>query len=175
MAVITVFGSSRPAPGTPEYEIARELGAALARAEFTVCTGGYGGVMEGVSRGAREAGGHTIGVTAEVFRSAANAWVVEEVRVKTWQERLFELIRRGAGYVVLPGGTGTFAELAVVWEMLNKSFLQRKPLIVLGDFWWPVLDLVEKKENPNYLVLRAATPSEAVGLLTRHPGKPERD
>lgn len=175
MTVITVFGSSRPAPGTPEYETARELGAALARAGFTVCTGGYGGVMEGVSRGAREAGGHTIGVTAEVFRSAANAWVVEEVCVKTWQERLFELIRRGAGYVVLPGGTGTLAELAVVWEMLNKSFLARKPLVLLGDFWRPVLDLVEKEESPHYVALRAPTPAEAVGLLTRHVGKHERD
>ncbi len=168
MTVVTVFGSSQPAPGTAEYETARELGSALARVGFTVCTGGYGGVMEGVSRGAREAGGHTIGVTAEVFGSAANAWVVEEVRVKTWQDRLFELIRRGDGYVVLPGGTGTLAELAVIWELLNKGFLARKPLVVLGDFWQPVLDLVGRKENARHFVLRAGAPQEAVTLLQEH-------
>lgn len=168
MSVITVFGSSRPAPGSADYETSRALGAALARAGFAVCTGGYGGTMEGVSRGAREAGGHVIGVTAEVFRSRANAWVAEEVRVKTWQERLFELIRRGQGYVVLPGGTGTLAELAVVWEMLNKSFLDRKPLVVLGDFWRTVLEVVEQKEDAGRLVLQAQDPQAAVRLLQTH-------
>ncbi|MBI4462281.1 MAG: LOG family protein [Acidobacteria bacterium] len=165
MSVVTVFGSSRPQPESAEYETARELGAALAGAGFTVCTGGYGGVMEAVSRGAREAGGHTIGVTAEVFRSRANAWVAEEVRVKTWQERLFELVRRGAAYIVLPGGTGTLAELSVVWELLNKGFLAQKPLVVLGDFWQPVLDVIEKKEDASHLILRARHPREAVELL----------
>lgn len=168
MKIIIVFGSSRPAPGSADYETARALGAALARAGFAVCTGGYGGTMEGVSRGAREAGGHVIGVTAEVFRSRANAWVAEEVRVKTWQERLFELIRRGQGYVVLPGGTGTLAELAVVWEMLNKSFLDRKPLVVLGDFWRAVLEVVEQKEDAGRLVLQAQDPQAAVRLLQIH-------
>jgi uncharacterized protein (TIGR00730 family) len=166
--VITVFGSSRPAPGSADYETARALGAALARAGFAVCTGGYGGTMEGVSRGACEAGGHVIGVTAEVFRSRANAWVAEEVRVKTWQERLFELIRRGQGYVVLPGGTGTLAELAVVWEMLNKSFLDRKPLVVLGDFWRVVLEVVEENDAAGRLVLQAQDPQAAVRLLQTH-------
>lgn len=172
--IVTVFGSSRPVPGSPEYETARQLGAELARAGFTVCSGGYGGTMEGVSRGAREAGGHTIGVTAEVFRSAANAWVAEEVRVKTWQERLFELIRRGDGYVVLPGGTGTLAELAVVWEMLNKGFLARKPLVVLGGFWRPVLDVVEEKENALHLVAQAKTSQEAVAALLYFLGDPRQ-
>ncbi|MFQ5818281.1 MAG: LOG family protein [Terriglobia bacterium] len=168
MPTVTVFGSSRPAPGSADYETARALGAALARAGFTVCTGGYGGVMEAVSRGAREAGGHAIGITAELFGAPANAWVAEEVRVKTWQERLFELIRRGEGYVVLPGGTGTLAELAVVWEMLSKGLLARKPLVVLGDFWRAVLDVVDKKEHAAPLVLQAQSPQEAVKFLEQH-------
>ncbi|MFQ5927685.1 MAG: LOG family protein [Terriglobia bacterium] len=168
MIVVTVFGSSRPAPGSPDYETACALGAALARAGFTLCTGGYGGTMEGVSRGAREAGGHTIGVTAESFRAPANAWVAEEVRVKSWEERLFELIRRGEGYVVLPGGTGTLAELAVVWEMLNKGFLARKPLVVLGDFWRAVLEVIEQKQDAAHLVLQAESPQEAATLLQTH-------
>src|SRR5262249_9651187 len=90
--IITVFGSSRTNEGETDCAEARGLGAELARAGFSVCTGGYGGVMEAASRGAKEAGGRTYGVTAEFFKPQANAWVDVEVRMKTWQERLFELI-----------------------------------------------------------------------------------
>jgi uncharacterized protein (TIGR00730 family) len=164
--IVTVFGSGRAAPGSPDYETARQLGAALARAGFALCNGGYGGTMEAAARGAREAGGHTIGVTTDAFTGPANSWVAEEVRVRTWQERLFELIRRGDAYVVLPGGTGTLAELAVVWEMMNKGLVARRPLIVLGEFWGPVVDLIGRAEDAGWLVTRAATPEEAVRLLT---------
>ncbi len=175
--IITVFGSSRPALGSEAYETARRLGEFLARAGFSVATGGYGGTMEAVSRGVRDAGGHVIGVTAEVFRSAANAWVEEEIRVKTWQERLFKLVELGAGYVVLPGGTGTLVELAVVWEWLNKGFLRVKPFVILGDFWLPVVNAIPASElhparpaggsNP---ILRAASPDEAVARLAQALG-----
>jgi len=145
--VITVFGSSRPAVGDPSYEEARALGRALAGAGLTVCSGGYGGVMEAVSRGAKDAGGRTLGVTAAAFRSRVNRWIDEEVRVRTWEERLFELVRRGDGYVACRGGTGTLAELAVVWEMLNKRVMPRKPFAVLGGFWQPVLAHVGEGEG----------------------------
>lgn len=167
-AVITVFGSSRPAPGSTEYETARQLGAALARAGFVVATGGYGGTMEGVSRGAQEAGGRTIGVTAKVFQTPANAWVEEEIRVETWQERLFKLIKLGAGYVVLPGGTGTLVELAVVWEWLNKGFLREKPVVILGDYWQPAVSAIPAAELRLDAILRAATPEKAAALLIEH-------
>lgn len=144
---ITVFGSSRPAEGHARYEEARSLGRALAAAGFTVCSGGYGGVMEAVSRGAKEAGGSTLGVTASSFSSRANRWVDQEVRVATWEERLFELVRRGDGYVACQGGTGTLVELAVVWEMLNKRVMNGKPFAVVGTFWQPVLDHVRNGES----------------------------
>ncbi len=143
---ITVFGSSRPAEGHEQYEAARALGGALAAQGFAVCSGGYGGVMEAVSRGAKEAGGKTFGVTASAFRSRVNRWVDEEVRVTTWEERLFELVRRGDGYVACQGGTGTLVELAVVWEMLNKRAMPSKPFAVLGAFWLPVLEHVRNGE-----------------------------
>jgi uncharacterized protein (TIGR00725 family) len=145
--VVTVFGSSRPQEGDADYAEARALGRALAAKGFIVCTGGYGGVMEAASRGAKEGGGRTLAVTAEFFRSRANRWVDEEVRVKTWQERLFELVGRGAGYVACKGGTGTLVELAVVWEMLNKGVMSGKPFVVLGEFWRPVLDRVREVER----------------------------
>src|SRR5215468_5503844 len=136
--IITVFGSSRPKEQDPDYADARALGRALAARGFAVCSGGYAGVMEAVSRGAKEAGGKTYGVTAEFFGAKSNAWVDVEVRMKTWQERLFELVRLGDGFVACKGGTGTLVELAVVWEMLNKSVVTGKPFAVLGEFWTPI-------------------------------------
>src|SRR5580698_635394 len=136
LRVITVFGSSRPREGEADYEEARRLGRTLAENGFVVCSGGYGGVMAGVSRGAKEANGKTFGVTADFFKKAkVNPWIDVEVRKKTWQARLFELIRRGDGFVACKGGTGTLVELAVVWEMLNKSAMKPKPFAALGDFW----------------------------------------
>lgn len=145
--VITVFGSSRPNAGQPGYEQAFQLGAALAEQGFILCTGGYGGVMEAASRGAREAGGKTIAVTAGIFKARVNSWVQEEIRVRTWEERLFELIRRGHGYVACAGGTGSLVELAVVWEMLNKRIMPVKPFVALGDFWRPIVKRVREVET----------------------------
>jgi uncharacterized protein (TIGR00725 family) len=145
--IVTVFGSSRPKAGDAEYEGARELGKLLAERGLAVCSGGFGGVMEGVSRGAKEGGGKTYGVTAEFFKMNANAWVDTEIRLETWEERLFELIRLADGFAVCKGGTGTLVELAVVWEMLNKSVIAGKPIAVVGDFWQPILDRVREVEQ----------------------------
>jgi uncharacterized protein (TIGR00730 family) len=168
---VTVFGSSRPHEGDADYEEARLLGRALAESGYGVCSGGYGGVMEAVSRGAKEGGGKTYGVTAGFFKARVNRWIDVEVRVETWQERLFELIRVADGFVACKGGTGTLVELAVVWEMLNKSVLAGKPFAVLGDFWQPILDRVREVElgHPapwgeanGRLVHLAATPEDVV-------------
>ena len=174
--VVTVFGSSRPREGAADYEEARVLGRALAKHGFSVCSGGYGGVMEAASRGAKEAGGKTYGVTADFFKTAKlNAWIDAEVRMKTWEERLFELIRRADAFVACKGGTGTLVELAVVWEMLNKSVMPAKPFAVLGTFWEPVLDRVRKVEvgHPapwgeanGRLVYVATTPGDVANHLS---------
>lgn len=172
--VITVFGSSRPGEGHADYAEALQLGRALAAAGFIVCTGGYGGVMEAASRGAREAGGRVLAVTSSFFRSRANRWVEKETSVPTWQERLFELIRVGDGYVACKGGTGTLVELAVVWEMLNKRAMEPRPFVVLGDFWQPILARIREVErghasrwgeSSDPLVYEAPTPGEAAQFL----------
>src|SRR5882672_925148 len=174
--IVTVFGSSRPREGEADYEEARVLGRALAKHGFAVCSGGYGGVMEAVSRGTKEAGGKTYGVSAEFFKNAKlNSWIDTEVRVKTWEERLFELIRLADGFVACKGGTGTLVELAVVWEMLNKSVISGKPFAVLGNFWQPVLDRVREVElgHPapwgeanGRLIYVATTPRDVANHLT---------
>jgi uncharacterized protein (TIGR00730 family) len=172
--IVTVFGSSRPREQDAEYEEAHELGRVLGTEGFSVCSGGYGGVMAAVSRGAKEGGGKTYGVTAEFFSSRANSWIDVEVRVRTWQERLFELIRMAHGFVACKGGTGTLVEFAVVWEMLNKSVMTGKPLAVLGNFWLPVIERVREVElghrSPwgeanRRLIHVAATPKDAAHHL----------
>ncbi len=151
------------------------LGRLLAEKGFAVCTGAYRGTMEAASRGAKDAGGKTYGVTADAFAAAkANAWVDVEVRVATWQERLFELIRLADGFVACKGGTGTLAELAVAWEMMNKSVMAAKPLVALGEFWQPIIKCVREVEagpenqwaEGNARIVRSvATASEAVDFL----------
>jgi hypothetical protein len=121
--------------------------------------------MEAVSRGVKEAGGKTYGVTAEFFARTANQWVDVEVRKKTWEERLFELVRRGDGFVACKGGTGTLVELAVVWEMLNKSVMSARPFVVLGGFWQPILDRVREVEQGPRSATGARVWGEANGNL----------
>src|SRR5258707_6539698 len=148
--IVTVFGSSRPREGDADYEEARVLGRALAKHGFSVCSVGYGGVMEAVSRGAKEAGGKTHGVTADFFKTAKlNPWIDVEVRRKTWEERLFELIRRADAFVACKGGTGTLVELAVVWEMMNKTGMARKPFAGLACFWHPLMDPGAERQMGN--------------------------
>jgi len=177
--IVTVFGSSRPSEGDSDYAEARELGRRLAERRFAVCSGGYGSVMEAASRGAKEAGGKTYGVTAEFFGRKVNEWIDVEIKKKTWEERLFELIRVADGFVACKGGTGTLVELAVVWEMLNKSVMARKPFAVLGNFWQPILEWVREVEQgprsssasrvwgeaDGNLVHTVATPEEAASYL----------
>ncbi|MEJ2007909.1 MAG: LOG family protein [Acidobacteriota bacterium] len=150
MKTVTIFGSSIPGEGTEAYEEAHRLGTLLAEAGFAICNGGYGGLMEASARGAREAGGHTIGVTCDVWTSIANRWIAEEVRTCSFMERLMTLIERGDAYIALPGGTGTLAELALAWEMMNKSSLLksvggRRPLVVMIPYWQPVIECLKQE------------------------------
>jgi len=174
--IATVFGSSRPSDGDADYAEARELGWALAAKGFTVCSGGYGGVMEAVSRGAKDAGGRTMAVTAEFFGREPNRWVDDVIQVHTWQERLFALIERGHCFVICKGSTGTLVELAVVWEMLNKGVMKRKPCVAIGEFWRPIVERIREVEQGHpspwgekdeRLLYIAGNPQKAVEYLLR--------
>jgi uncharacterized protein (TIGR00730 family) len=137
--IVSVFGGSAPRPGTAPYAEAQALGAALARAGWTVATGGYSGVMEAASRGAHEAGGHVIGVTCGLIEEwkglRANQWVIEEKRFATLRERLGHLVEFCDAAVALPGGVGTLSEVALTWSLLQTGEISRKPLILLGQVW----------------------------------------
>jgi uncharacterized protein (TIGR00730 family) len=141
---ITVFGGSLPQPGSPAYQEAYELGSLIGKAGHTVLTGGYIGTMEAVSRGASEAGGHVVGVTCEEIEKwravKANAWVQEERRFNTLQERLNELVHACDAAIALPGGPGTLTEIALTWNLMIVASIPKKPLILVGGGWKAVFD-----------------------------------
>jgi len=142
--IISIFGTAKARPGDLVYQLAQETGKLLAKTGFVIANGGYGGTMQAAAKGAIEAGGKTIGVTCSAFGGAsANEYISREIVTSSLDERLETLIKLGEGYVVLPGGTGTLLELAKVWELRNKGFLnQSKPIILVGEFWKPLVDLV---------------------------------
>ena len=141
---ISVFGSSQPREDDAVYLDAIELGRLLAQRGHTVLTGGYIGTMEAVSRGAKEAGGHVIGVTCEDIETwrkvRANSWVMEEIKKKTLEERLHTLIHESDAALALPGGPGTLAEISLMWNLMVVESLHRRPLILIGDGWQSVFD-----------------------------------
>ena len=138
---VAVFGSSRREADGPLYREAYELGGILARAGYAVLSGGYGGSMEAVSRGAAEAGGRVIGVTCAIFDPLPpNRWPTEEVKTPTLIDRLATMLDRADGFVVVRGGIGTLSELTLTWSLLQTRSLRGKPLVLLGADWQPVLD-----------------------------------
>ncbi len=143
---VTVFGGASPKPGQPAYKEAQRLGRLLAEAGHTVLTGGYMGTMEAVSRGAVEAGGHTIGVTCEEIErwrsSPANPWVKEEWRRNSLTERLTTMMESADALLALPGGTGTLTEISLAWNRLLVHSLSPRPLILIGEDWRAVFELL---------------------------------
>jgi len=136
---ISVFGGSQTPPGSPDYLQALEFGKGLAQAGHTVMTGGYMGTMEAVSRGAFEAGGHVIGVTCaqiEHWRPVKpNAWVSEELKFTTLNERLLHLITACDMAVAFPGGIGTLAEVAMTCNLLVVGAITIPPIILVSRNW----------------------------------------
>jgi uncharacterized protein (TIGR00730 family) len=138
---ISVFGGSHPREGSPAYGEAQRLGSLLASEGFTVVSGGYAGVMDAVSRGAFEGGGHTVGVTLAAFdRWSPNPWLCEERRAPDLFTRQEWLICQADGIIVLPGGAGTLAELFVTWNLLQIGAMAPKPVVLVGQAWYKVLD-----------------------------------
>ena len=136
--VIGIYGSANTQPGSPDYQDAYRLGAALAAAGYPVMTGGYGGVMGAISRGAAEAGGHVIGVTVGLFKQRGlvpNPFLTEEVHLSTLAERLNYLIVKPDAYVFLKGGAGTLSELALCWSLIQVAEVPPRPLVLVGAMW----------------------------------------
>ena len=146
--VIGVYGSAATKAEAPEYADAVALGAAIARAGYSVMTGGYAGMMGAVSRGAAEAGGHVIGVTVGLFKERGlipNPFLHEEIHLPTLSTRLNHLIVAPDAYVVLKGGAGTLSEFALAWSLLQVGELPLRPLIAVGPLWKSLVPLLAKE------------------------------
>lgn len=176
--VIAVFGSSQPVTGDAAYEDARRVGRALASAGWTVLTGGYGGVMEGASRGAKEAGGATIGITTAFFdrdRPGANSFVDREIKVPTYAERLLALIDMADGYVAMPGGSGTLSEVFVALELVRNGSLPRRPVVLYGPGWRRIFGHLSGELTAEHSFAEAAklvgyadTPEDVVAMMAKY-------
>lgn len=138
--IVTIFGGSKCRDDSEEYSLARKLGGLLARAGFTVCTGGYLGVMEAASRGAHEQGGRVLGIVMNQFKNEPNRYLTDKVATEHFYERLQHLITRSVAFIALRGGMGTVTELSLVWNKLQTRVIEPRPLILLGACWKPLLE-----------------------------------
>ena len=121
--------------------------------------------MEASAKGAKEAGGVTIGVlTSSLMDRPANAWIDTVLHEQKLVDRMMKLVELGDAYVVLKGGTGTLLELAAVWEFMNKNIIGRKPILIVGDFWKGVVATLNEElaweglENCTRFVMGAESP-----------------
>ena len=154
--IVTIFGGSRCNENSPEYQEAKEVGGRLAEAGFTICTGGYLGVMEAASRGAREKGGRVLGIVMNQFKSEPNRFLTDKVATDHFYDRLQNLITRSVGFVALRGGMGTVTEISLVWNKLQTGVLEKRPLVLVGDCWKQVVaawqeNLVVSDSDVSYL------------------------
>ena len=172
---IAVYGSSSLSERDPGYQLAFDLGAALARKGATVLTGGYGGVMEAASRGASEAGGHVVGVTVELenYRGPGNRWVGERVHTAELLERLKHLVVEPDARIALEPSPGTLTEVFLAWTLANFGEIRPGSLILLGPQWPDFLEAnhdVMRSVLP--LVTYAGTVNEAVRLALAAAKRP---
>jgi uncharacterized protein (TIGR00730 family) len=139
---VTVFGSARTPVGHPEYEMGRELGAALARDNFAVITGGGPGTMEAVNRGCQEAGGMSVGLGIELpFEQGLNPWVDLGVGFRYFFARKTMFVKYAQAFVCLPGGFGTLDELFEALVLVQTGKVTRFPVVLLGrDYWGGLLE-----------------------------------
>ena len=141
---VTVFGSARFDESHRYYQRAREIGAALARAGFAVMTGGGSGIMEAANRGAREAGGLSVGCNITLPREQKpNAYLDKLIQFDHFFARKVMLVKYSTAFVVMPGGFGTLDEAFEIATLMQTAKLERFPLIAVGgDFWDGLVDFV---------------------------------
>lgn len=174
MPIVTVFGSNAVETDDAGYQEARELGRLLGQAGFTIANGGYYGTMEAVSRGAKEAGAHVIGVTTARFddsRTEPNRWIDEEIKLPTLFQRLHYLVTCSDTLVALRGGVGTLSEVALSWSLMQVSEMPRKPFVLVGPHWQQIMETYRHestiKERDWALLSFAPSVHQVIPLLNR--------
>lgn len=145
---VSIFGSARTAPNDPDYEKARELGAALAAEDFAVITGGGPGIMEAANRGAKEAGGVSVGLNIFLpHEQAANPYQTVSLDFRYFFCRKVMFVKYASAFVCFPGGFGTLDEFFESMTLIQTEKVRRFPVILVGSaFWSPLLDWMKTQQ-----------------------------
>jgi uncharacterized protein (TIGR00730 family) len=141
---VTVFGSARFAPGSPHYELGREIGRRIAGLGLTTMTGGGPGIMEAANRGAKEAGGRSIGCNIVLpHEQKPNPYVDRFVEFRYFFVRKVMLVKYSDAFVVLPGGFGTLDELFEALTLVQTRKIPGFPVVLMGvAYWTPLIDFL---------------------------------
>lgn len=144
---ITVFGSARFAEDHPYYRMGVDVGARLADMGFTVLTGGGPGIMEAANRGAKEAGGTSIGLNIELpFEQHANPWLDVMIEFEHFFVRKVMLVKYSLGFVVLPGGFGTMDELFEAITLIQTKKITNFPIVLMGkEYYSEIVDTIRNR------------------------------
>src|SRR5262249_21166716 len=147
---VTVFGSARFPDGHPYYALARELGARLAAAGFTVMTGGGPGILEAGNRGAKDVGGRSVGCNIELpNEQVPNPYLDRWITFRHFFVRKVMLVKYSYAFVALPGGFGTLDEIFETATLIHTGKIREFPLVLLGrDFWHPLMEFLEDRLPP---------------------------
>jgi uncharacterized protein (TIGR00730 family) len=172
---IGVFGSARTRPDAHDYGMAEQVGRRLAEEGFAVITGGGPGAMEAANKGASEAGGASVGLGIELpFEAGLNAWVDKGINFRYFFARKTMFVKYAQGFIVLPGGLGTFDELFEALTLVQTQKVTSFPIVLMGvDYWSGLLAwlrdtvLAEGKINPQDLEMLTLTDDveEAVAMM----------
>jgi uncharacterized protein (TIGR00730 family) len=143
---VTVFGSARIPEGHPYYDVGREIGGRIARLGFTVMTGGGPGLMEAANRGAREAGGRSVGCNIQLpAEQAPNRYLDRWVTCRRFFVRKVLLFKYSYAFVALPGGLGTLDELFEALTLIQTGKIRNFPVVLIGrQYWKPLVDFLHR-------------------------------
>jgi uncharacterized protein (TIGR00730 family) len=143
---VTVFGSARFSQDHPYYELARRLGGQLSQIGFTIMTGGGPGIMEAASRGAKEAGGFSIGCNIELpLEQVPNPYLDKVLTFRYFFVRKVMLVKYSYAFVVMPGGVGTMDELFEAVTLIQTRKIQNFPVVLMGTEYWQPLERFLKR------------------------------
>lgn len=174
---VTVFGSARIKSDSPYYELARQMGAAIAQLGFTVMTGGGPGIMEAANRGAKEVGGRSVGCNIELPREQRpNPYLDRFVTLHYFFARKTLLVKYSYAFVILPGGAGTLDEMFEAITLIQTRRMTNFPVVIMGtDYWDEILPFIHKMAKagmiaPSDLELVHATNSvdDAIAHIRSH-------
>jgi uncharacterized protein (TIGR00730 family) len=142
----SVFGSARTQPGDKYYKEAEELSAKLAKKQFTIITGGGGGIMEAANVGAFKVGGHSIGFNIQLpFEQKLNPYTTDSLDFDFFFSRKVMLAFASEVYIYFPGGFGTMDEMFELLTLVQTKKIEPIPIVLYGkDYWGPFVELFEK-------------------------------